>query len=396
MRRLALFAVLALAACASPQTSPTQGDWTQLHGGATHDNSGGDKLKIDNPEVAWHVEGAVGQPTISGDDLYTGGKALMRIHAETGEVLARIDAPMRGDEPEFYYVPAPLITESSVIARRSSGLVAHSRDLKTALWEMEVPGARKANWGFPATLFEGTVLFGIGTDLVAVDAESGELDWQLSMGSEINMVPVADDGQVFVGAANGRFVAINIEEGTETWNYDGEGQFGHTSPVLAGGKIIVGDRGVSGGRRGAILALDAETGERVWETEFGATGLSTPGVHKDIVFAGFGKYVGFFDLDDGSRRTSPQIRCGANAFGSPTVLGKHLVYGHLDGNLYVHSMKSGKLEWQFRVPDAQVSDFVYANKHLFVSTTVGLVALKDGKGKMKGNVKTWSPGTAAQ
>ena len=73
------------------------------------------------------------------------------------------------------------------------------------------------------------------------------------------------------------------------------------------------------------------------------------------------------------------------------MIGKHLVYGNLDGNLYVHDVKNGRLQWQFRVPDAQVSDFVHAHDRLYVGTTVGLVALVDGKGRMKGNVKTWTP-----
>ena len=314
-----------------------------------------------------------------------------RIHARSGDVLGRVDVPTEGDQPAFYYAAAPIITESSVIARRGSGIEARSRDLAQVLWEREVPGAAKGAFNFPATLCDGTVFFACGSDHWAVDAQSGAVDWQISLGAEVNMVPVAADGRVFVGASNGRFVAIDVESGAEAWAFEGEGSFGHTSPVLAAGKIVVGDRGVRGGRRGALLALDAKTGAKVWESEFGATGLSTPGVDGDVVLAGFGKTVGFFDLDDGKLRSNPSIRCGANAFGSAMILGEHLVYGHLNGNLYVHKANSGKLEWQFRVPVAQVGDFVYKDNRLLVSTTKGLFGLVNGKGKLKGNVKTWTP-----
>lgn len=367
------------------------GEWTQFHGGPTHDNSSSGKLKIRNPQVAWHVADTFGQPTVSGDDVYSGGRGLFRIHAETGEVLAKIDVPMKGDEPAYYYAAAPIITEDSVIARRNGGIEARSRDLSKVLWETEIPGASKKEYVHAASLFEGTVLLAQGSDILAIDAATGEIDWQLSLGASASMVPAAADGHVFVGAADGRFLSIDIESGTEAWSYDGEGQFGHTSPVLVNGTIVVGDRGVRGGRRGAIIALDAKTGEKEWETEFGATGLSTPGVSKGVVFAGFGKTVGFFSLKDGKFQSKPRIRCGANAFGSPTIIGKHLVFGHLDGNLYVHDAKSGKIQWQFRVPDAQVSDFVHAHDRLYVGTTKGLVALANGKGSMKGNVRVWSP-----
>lgn len=43
------------------------------------------------------------------------------------------------------------------------------------------------------------------------------------------------------------------------------------------------------------------------------------------------------------------------------------------------------------MPDAQVSDFVYKDNRLLVSTTKGLFALVNGTGKVKGDVKTWSP-----
>lgn len=367
------------------------GEWTQFHGGPTHNNQRDGKLKIKNPKVAWHVADSFGQPTISGTDVYSGGRGLFRIHAETGEVLGKVDVPMKGEDPEYYYAAAPVITEKSVIARRAGVVEARSRDLTKVLWETKLPGASKKDYAYPAALYEETLLLTMGSDLFAIDANSGEIDWQLSMGAGMNMVPVAADGNVFAGCANGRFIAVDIEEGTETWAFEGEGEFGYTSPVLVDGTIVVGDRGVRGGRRGAVVAIDAATGEKRWETEFGATGLSTPGVTKGVVFAGFGKTVGFFSLKDGKGQSKPRIRCGSNAFGSPTIIGKHLLYGHLDGNLFVHDAKSGKLEWQFRVPDAQVGDFVHAHDRLYIGTTKGVVALENGKGRMKGNVLTWSP-----
>ena len=383
--------VLLLLSSLAVDSTYADGEWTQFHGGPTHNNARSGKLKIKNPNVAWHVVGTFGQPTVSGDDIYSGGKGLFRIHAVTGEVLAKVDVPMEGDKPAYYYSGAPIITESSVIARRNGGVEARSRDLSKVLWETKIPGASKKAYAHPATLFEGTVLLTQGSDLLAIDATTGEVDWQLSLGSGSNMVPAAASGHVFVGAGDGRFLSINIETGTEAWSYEGEGQFGHTSPVFVDGMVVVGDRGVSGGRRGAVIALDAKTGQKKWETGFGATGLSTPGVTKGAVFAGFGKTVGFFNLKDGKLQSKPRIRCGANAFGSPTIIGKHLLYGHLDGNLYVHDAKSGKIEWQFRVPDAQVSDFVHAHERLYVGTTKGLVALQNAKGSMKGNVLVWSP-----
>lgn len=66
------------------------------------------------------------------------------------------------------------------------------------------------------------------------------------------------------------------------------------------------------------------------------------------------------DASTGEISPTPRIRTGANAFGSPTVVGETLYFGNLDGHLYAHDLKSGDLEWAFEVPEAQVLDFVHA------------------------------------
>ena len=72
------------------------------------------------------------------------------------------------------------------------------------------------------------------------------------------------------------------------------------------------------------------------------------------------------------------VRTGTNAFGSPTVVGDSLVFGNLDGTLYVHDLERGKLVWRFHLPaEKQASDFVHAGERMFLATTDGLYCLGD-------------------
>jgi len=74
----------ALASTSAATRRSAEGDWTQYYGSATHDNSGRGKLRIDNPDVAWHVPDTLGQPTVAGDDVYAGGKGLFPYPREVG------------------------------------------------------------------------------------------------------------------------------------------------------------------------------------------------------------------------------------------------------------------------------------------------------------------------
>ena len=222
-----------------------------------------------------------------------------------------------------------------------------------------------------------------GDELVAIRESDGTAAWrtQLDDQGSISMTPAVAAGKVFFGSSSGKFLALDLKTGGKAWTYEGQAQFGWTSPVAAFGKVFVGDRGIRNGRRGAINAFDQASGKLVWSTVFGATGLSTPGVGEGFIVAGFGRTVGKFDASTGEISPTPRIRTGANAFGSPTVVGETLYFGNLDGHLYAHDLKSGDLNWAFTVPKAQVLDFVHTGDRIFVSTTKGLFALGNDPGK---------------
>ena len=114
----------------------------------------------------------------------------------------------------------------------------------------------------------------------AVDAKTGVEKWRydpmvpkeylrrLCCGP-INRGVAVYQGKVYVGTLDGRLVAIDAGSGEKVWEVntiiDTERNYSITgAPRAAKGKIFIGNGGAEFGVRGYVTAYDSETGEEVW------------------------------------------------------------------------------------------------------------------------------------
>ncbi|HZN40880.1 MAG TPA: PQQ-binding-like beta-propeller repeat protein [Planctomycetota bacterium] len=318
------------------------------------------------PAVAWHAPGRsmeVRRPlACSKGRVFRGGDTLEALDVHTGEraVAAKAAGPWL----------EPVLGGGFVFARHRDGSVhAFVPNLDRELWQ--VPLA--PSW-FPGSTCGDIFLVASGTEVVAITA--GGVHWRTDLGESIEMTPAADGKRVFVGTAAGRVVALDLHTGAVAWERDVGGELGHSDPVVDRDTLFVADRGQREGRRGSLNALSAATGELLWQTSFGATGFSTPFPCEDEVWAGFGTTVVRFDRATGRLDRDRRICAGRNPFGRPAVAGDAVVFGNLDGSLYVHDRASGARRWRFEVgKDAQVGSWCLHEGVLVVSTTVGLFGL---------------------
>ncbi len=408
-------------------------DWPQFAGGFSHDNLRKREDRIRHPRVLWHVKGCAGQPTLEGGDLYSGGAGLFRIDPMSGEVLARVLGPERPrgeasplrelaalgelgeEEPGSPREPglsptvaaAPAITRELVLARRSTdgGLSAFDRALQREVWSWKPEEPGPCSW--PGCLRDyssaGHELFIVPhrSEVIALRVADGSVAWRFSTegAGDVQMIPACRMDRVFFGAEGGAFFALRLANGEEIWRVDTGGWLGRTHPVSLGGQVVFADRGSAAtrpgqrpepgvvGRKGELRSLSFLDGRELWKTGFGATGFSTPGVGHGLrgwfLVGGYGTVVARFDFTTGMPDERHVVRTGRNAFGSPTVVGDSLVFGNLDGNLYVHDLETGVLLWAFRLPEgAQVGDFVHTGERIFASTTLGLFCLGDDREKL--------------
>ncbi|MCB5425008.1 PQQ-dependent dehydrogenase, methanol/ethanol family [Altererythrobacter sp. CC-YST694] len=77
------------------------------------------------------------------------------------------------------------------------------------------------------------------------------------------------NGKIYIGALDGRLIAIDAKDGHEIWSSQTfpEGQeYSITgAPRVYDGKVVIGNGGADYGSRGFVTAWDAETGKKLWK-----------------------------------------------------------------------------------------------------------------------------------
>ena len=113
----------------------------------------------------------------------------------------------------------------------------------------------------------------------AVDARTGKELWkydpevhrkydQLACCDVVNRGAAFYKGRVYLGALDGRLIAIDAKSGKPSWSVttvDQKQAYTSTgAPRIANGKVIIGNGGAEYGVRGYVSAYDAETGKLAW------------------------------------------------------------------------------------------------------------------------------------
>jgi quinohemoprotein ethanol dehydrogenase len=114
----------------------------------------------------------------------------------------------------------------------------------------------------------------------AVDARTGKRIWTYDPGVDreigykgccdvVNRGVALYKGKVYVGAYDGRLVAIDAVTGKKVWEKDTVIDHSHSytitgAPRVVKGKVLIGNGGAEYGARGYITAYDAETGAQAW------------------------------------------------------------------------------------------------------------------------------------
>jgi outer membrane protein assembly factor BamB len=161
-----------------------------------------------------------------------------------------------------------------------------------------------------------------------------------------------------------------------------------SSPAFEGGRVFAGVAELSAfGASGRVVALDADSGKRVWEHRTGFPVFSSPSVAGGLVYVGEGFHQDsackLFALraEDGAVAWSFETRSHVES--SPHVDGGRVVFGAGDDGVYCLDALRGKEVWH--LPDVHVDlSPLVAEGRVFGGTGYGeLAALcldaKDGK-----------------
>lgn len=243
-----------------------------------------------------------------------------------------------------------------------------------------------------------------GGQLLALNADTGEIAWQHSLTEEYGRVtgyggrvgggPLFDSGLVIVGIVNSswgayaqgsnRWVAFDSKTGNVVWWAESTGQLRGTyysNPVVAviGGQRLM----ITGGADGAIHAFQVRTGKRVWSYSC-AVGVINPSpvVDGDLVYISHGEEnpegggLGRVVCLDGSKVTAGKpklvweyrkgIRFG---LASLAIADGRLYVPDDAAKLYCFDAKDGKLLWKYNYGTVSRGAPLIADGKLYISET---------------------------
>jgi outer membrane protein assembly factor BamB len=210
-------------------------------------------------------------------------------------------------------------------------------------------------------------------DLLAVDADTGDVDWRADTGGERLTTPAATpDGVVFTNRVDGVVTAFDA---------DGERQWRHRtdvetrSPVVADDTVYVATT-TEPGRSGRLLALNRADGSVRWTAETPSPKRGTrPVVVDDAVYLGCsgrdrGTLVAL-DRSDGAERWS--FTDDNSTVYEPAVADGTVYAGSNDNHVYALS-RDGQLRWDVET-NSVVGTVVAGDELLYAANNERLFAL---------------------
>jgi len=216
-----------------------------------------------------------------------------------------------------------------------------------------------------AVFDKGTLYVGTNDDyLYALDAKSGATRWTFLTGGNISSSPVIADGRVYFGSSDGKIYAVNSQTGQLIWSYQTGGMINQSGAALVSGTLYVGSRD------GYLYAINATDGTVRWR--FYASGVSleqsSPTVANGLVYIG-----GWYDIASFTQRGS-LYALNANSgqlvwesikntgiSSSPCVANGSLFITSDDSKLHAINAATGALLWDQTILANSASPAVWNN-----------------------------------
>jgi eukaryotic-like serine/threonine-protein kinase len=231
----------------------------------------------------------------------------------------------------------------------------HANPALTGAVEAALPEAPVLRWKFstggPAAsspvAADGRVFFGDADGKVyALDLATGEKLWEHPTGkSEIAAPPLAIDGGLYVGAKDGVVYALDARTGAERWTFKTGDEIG------AGLNFCRSARGdrlwiLVCSHDQKVYCLDAATGRSVWTFDTGNYLLGGAAVDNgQAVFSGCDSILHVLSTADGTE--TGKIATDAFVVSSPALAGGRAYIANNNGKLLCIDLAAGKVLWEY-------------------------------------------------
>ncbi|HVI97725.1 MAG TPA: PQQ-binding-like beta-propeller repeat protein [Sphingomonas sp.] len=424
-------ALLALSGCGifkGAKKTPTVGDRVPILVAE-------DDLKAD-PSLQ-SVEVLLPAPVANPGWTQPGGNAAKSMgHLALEGSLARAwTAQIAGGSKRQRLAAAPVVADGRLYVIDVNAVVhAFSADTGASLWTREIAKGdenENARFGGGVSIDNGTLYAtdGLG-DVVALKAEDGAEVWRARPGGPLRGAPSIGNGNLYVLSQDNQLFALSQADGkvvwTETASLESQGVFGVAAPAVAQGSIVAGfssgelnayryengrtlwqdalsrttistsvssladidadpviDQGrvYAVGQGGRMVAIQLDTGQRLWEQDF--AGISTPWVVGEWVFvvtddakliclsAGSGKIRWIHQLRHYKNEKKSK---GLITWVGPVLAGNRLILGNSEGELVFASPQTGEETGRMSVDESITLSPVVANNTLYILDHSGRIS----------------------
>ncbi len=254
------------------------------------------------------------------------------------------------------------------------------------IWEQKL---RAPATGAP-TYFDGVLYLVAGDSSAwAIEADTGRVRWQIDAVADVNNVvggpaPALGEDLAVFAFGSGEIQAVFRKGGLRRWNaiVSGErrGRTLNTVNDITGSPVIDGRRVYAGSHSGRLVAIDLESGERLWTTEEGAVGPVWP-TGGALFLINDRNQLLRLDAADGSRvwaaelpgftRDRPRRRAAIHPSYGPVLAGGRIIVASGDGVLRVFDPRDGGLVQAVDIPGGATSAPVVAGGTLYVVSRNG-------------------------
>ncbi len=347
------------------------------------------------------VDGTWPDLIVSGETVYMVSTQVFALQADTGKLLwnypgaaqrsggllGGCSAPQATDGP---FTSAPAFDESLVY-------VASGGEQQKSIWGAgaNMAGLRALNqfgalqWKFddlsaPALArpaLSGNTVYMASSDhkVYAIDIETQKTRWTFETDNWVWATPVVIDGTVFIASMDHRLYAVDNETGTVQWTFDGAHSALPSAPAYVAdvdGRDVLYQNALDG----HVYAVDAQTGDPIWETIVSGTVWVSPLVHDGALYLGtLQGAIYALSAQDGAILWSKSV--GGEVRSQPAFVDGWLYFGCEDGKLYVFGADDGTERASplgDKVEKASIfTTPVYDGKHLYVVATDGTVYALD-------------------
>jgi len=267
-----------------------------------------------------------------------------------------------GSDKKGRLISAPVVAGGRVYTIDTNGVVrAFDARNGGAVWSASFgktgKDGKNSNYGGGVAVDYGKVYAANGLGFVAaLDAATGAASWTVKPGGPLRGAPTVADGAVYVMSQDNQIYSLKAADGASNWSsaaaLEIAGVFGSASPAVARGTIV------AGFSSGELNAYRYENGRAVWQDALSRTSISTsvaslsdidadPVIDGNQVFAvGKGGRMVALELNSGQRIWEQNVA----GISTPWVAGDWVFVVTDEAKVVAMARATGKVRWINQLP----------------------------------------------